>query len=138
MCNYTYIYIYTHIYTHTHTYICLLFQITFHYGLQDIEYHSLCFTVGPCCLLILSYIYWCKYVNPKFIIHLPPPQEMHFLKLYLRSTESESLRCVLANSADDFICTKVWKALDEKSGWDHGRRKYIPERKESLHTGQFL
>ena len=37
---------------HTHTYI--LFYIFFHYGLsQDIEYSSLCYTVGPCCLPIL-------------------------------------------------------------------------------------
>ena len=31
-----------------------LFQILFHYRLlQDIEYSSLCYTVGPCCLSIL-------------------------------------------------------------------------------------
>ena len=34
-------------YTHTHIYI-FLFQILFHYRLlQDIEYSSLCYTVGP-------------------------------------------------------------------------------------------
>ena len=35
-----------------HMYI--LFQILFHYRLlQGIEYSSLCYTVGPCCLSIL-------------------------------------------------------------------------------------
>ena len=40
---------YTHTHTHTHTHI--LFHILFHCGLsQDIEYSSLCYIVGPCCL----------------------------------------------------------------------------------------
>ena len=44
--------LYTHN-THIYMYICILF----HYGLlQDIEYSSLCYTVGPCCLLILCII----------------------------------------------------------------------------------
>ena len=31
--------------------IYILFHILFHYGLlQDTEYSSLCYTVGPCCL----------------------------------------------------------------------------------------
>ena len=35
-----------------HVYI--LFHILFHYSLlQDIEYNSLCYTVGPCCLCVL-------------------------------------------------------------------------------------
>ena len=34
-------------------YIYILFHILFHCGLlQDIEYSSLCYTVGPCCLFI--------------------------------------------------------------------------------------
>ena len=39
-------------------YIHILFQILFHYALlQDIEYSSLCYTVGPCCSvhLLISY-----------------------------------------------------------------------------------
>ena len=37
-----------------HIYISILFQIHFHYKLlQDIEYSSLCYTVGPCFLSIL-------------------------------------------------------------------------------------
>ena len=37
--------------------IYVLFHILFHYGLsQDIEYSSLCFTVGPCCLSVLYII----------------------------------------------------------------------------------
>ena len=38
-------------------YLNTLFYILFHYGLlQDIEYSSLCYTVGPCCLSILYVI----------------------------------------------------------------------------------
>ena len=38
-----------YIFRYTHTHIYFLFQILFHYGLlQDIEYTSLCYTVGPC------------------------------------------------------------------------------------------
>ena len=49
--------IYMCVYIHTHT----LFQILFHYSLlQDIEYSSLCYTVGPCCLL--SYILLLKFI----------------------------------------------------------------------------
>ena len=45
------IYIYKYIHTH------ILFYILFHYGLsQDIDYSSLCYTVGPCCLSILYII----------------------------------------------------------------------------------
>ena len=67
VCVYIYIYIYIYIHTHTHThthiyiymyvyilYIYILFQILFHYRLlQDIEYSSLCSTVGPCSLSTL-------------------------------------------------------------------------------------
>ena len=43
----------------SYTYIYILFYILFHYGLsQDIEYSSLCYTVGPCCLSSL-YILAC-------------------------------------------------------------------------------
>ena len=50
-----YIQIYTYIYTHTH----MIFHILFHYGLsQGIEYSSLFYTVGPCCLSVL-YIVAC-------------------------------------------------------------------------------
>ena len=48
MCVYTlsvYIYIYIYFF-----FLYILFQILFHYGLlQDIEYSSLCYTVGHCC-----------------------------------------------------------------------------------------
>ena len=43
----------------SYTYIYILFHILFHYGIsQEIEYSSLCYTVGPCCLSIL-YILVC-------------------------------------------------------------------------------
>ena len=52
-----------------YVYIYILFLVLFHYRLlQDIEYSSLCYTVGPCCLSIL-YIYYCVYFNPKFLIY---------------------------------------------------------------------
>ena len=39
------------------SYTYILLHILFHYGLsQDIEYSSLCYTVGPCCLSILYII----------------------------------------------------------------------------------
>ena len=38
-------------------YVYTLFHIFFHYGLlQDIEYSSLCYTVGPACLPILDIV----------------------------------------------------------------------------------
>ena len=38
----------THTHTHTHTHRVILFQIIFYYRLlQDFEYSSLCYTVGP-------------------------------------------------------------------------------------------
>ena len=50
--------------THTHTHICIyiyiLFQILFHYRLvQDTEYSSLCYKLGPC--LPILYIVMCIY-----------------------------------------------------------------------------
>ena len=42
------------IYISRYIYIYILFHILFHYRLlQNIEYISLCYTVGPCCLCIL-------------------------------------------------------------------------------------
>ena len=39
---------YIYIYTRTHIYVCILFQILLHSRLlEDIEYTSLCYTVGP-------------------------------------------------------------------------------------------
>ena len=38
--------------------IYILFHVLFHYYiLQDIEYSSLCYTVGPCCLSIIYIFY---------------------------------------------------------------------------------
>ena len=52
-------------------YIYITFQILFHYRFsQDIEYSSLCYTVGLCCLSIL-YIVLCM-VNPKLLIYPSP------------------------------------------------------------------
>ena len=50
-------------------YICIFFHILFHYvSPQDIEYRSLCYTVGPCCISILFII--AASVNPKLPIPL--------------------------------------------------------------------
>ena len=47
----------------THMYISKI--ILFHYGLsQDIQYSSLCYTLGPCCLSIL---------NATLFLHVPTP-----------------------------------------------------------------
>jgi len=38
--------------------ICIIFHILFHYNFsQDIEYSSLCYTVGPWCLSIIYIIF---------------------------------------------------------------------------------
>ena len=51
--------------------INLLFQILFHYGLlQDIDYTSLCYIVGACCLSIL-YIVVCVYESKTPSLSLP-------------------------------------------------------------------
>ena len=45
-----------HIYT-------FFLNIIFHYGLsQDIEYRSLCYTVGPCCLSILFFLLFLPFI----------------------------------------------------------------------------
>ena len=55
------LYMYIHIYMYVYLYI--LFQLLFYYRLlQDTEYSSLCYTVGPCCLSI----------NPKLLIYPSP------------------------------------------------------------------
>ena len=46
-----------HTHTHAHTHIYILFHIRFPYRLlQDIEYSSLCYTVGPCCFHVLAIV----------------------------------------------------------------------------------
>ena len=64
MCVCVYIYIYE-------SYIYILFQILFHYRLlQDVEYSSLYYRVGPYCLSILyivACIYYCRYFLVVFV-----------------------------------------------------------------------
>ena len=53
-------------------YIYIFFQILFHYRLwQDIEYNSLCSTVGSCCLSVLYIVVLS--VNPILLIYRPAP-----------------------------------------------------------------
>jgi len=50
-----------YIYIHIH-----FFYILFHYGLsQNIEYSSLCYTVGPCCSSTLYLIVFNKFIKEK-------------------------------------------------------------------------
>ena len=49
------------------SHIYILFQILFHYKLlQDIEYSSLCYTVGSCCLSILFYFIYLFFIKVIF------------------------------------------------------------------------
>ena len=57
---YIYIYIHTHTHTHTHS-----FYIIFSYGLsQDIEYNSLCYTVGSCLSILYIMVCICSPLSP--------------------------------------------------------------------------
>ena len=52
-------YAHTHTHTHMHAHI---YSVLFHYGLlQDIEYSSLCYRVGTCCLFILYIVVYICY-----------------------------------------------------------------------------
>ena len=66
-----------------HTY-AFFFHILFHYGLShDIEYSSLCYTVGPCCLSTLNVtvcIYQPQTPSPSLS---PPPLGNHKSVLYV-------------------------------------------------------
>ena len=60
---------------YTCTYIFIIFQILFPYRLlQNIEYSSLCYTVGPCWLFTL-YIVVCVFQSqaPNLSLPFPPP-----------------------------------------------------------------
>ena len=47
-----------YIFIYIHIYIYILFQILFPCGvLQDIDYSSLCYTVGPCCFYLFIYLF---------------------------------------------------------------------------------
>ena len=61
-----------------HRYTCF-FNILFHYCLSlDIEYTSLCYTVGPCCLPILCIIaYICSSQTPGPSLPQPLPLDNH-------------------------------------------------------------
>ena len=70
------------IYIYIYMYIYIVFHILFHYSLlQDIEYSSLYYTVGPYCLPIL-YIQQLVYANPKLLIqpssHIPSHRKHNF------------------------------------------------------------
>ena len=78
-------------------YIYILFQILFHYGLlQDIQYSSLCYTVGPCCLTIL-YIMVCicspQTPNPSLPHCLPLSLSFFIFKMGELHSFHWTLRC---------------------------------------------
>ena len=58
---------------YSYKYICILFQILFHYRfLQNNEYSSLCYTVDLCYWSILYIDYNNLDLNPKFLIYPSP------------------------------------------------------------------
>ena len=69
ICIYTYKYVYIHIYI----YIYIIFQTLSPCKLlQNTEYSSLCYTIGPCCLSILCIVVSVCYSQiPN--LSLPPP-----------------------------------------------------------------
>ena len=82
----------------SYTHIYILFHILFHYGLsQDIEYSSLCYTVGPCCLSI-PYVIVCIY-QPQ-----TPRPSLSLLAFSLATTVCSLCPWVCFCFVDRFIC----------------------------------
>ena len=80
----------------SYTYIYILFPALFHYGLsQDIEYSSLCCTVGPWCLSILCVLVCI--CHPKHLIR-PSPTPFPQSVLYF---------CESVCFIEMFICVKL-------------------------------
>ena len=79
---------YTYVYTYTYIHIYIFFPIFFHYGLLwDIDYSSLCYTIGPCCLIHSIY----KSVHmliPNSSIVLPYHPSLGIYKPVLSACES--------------------------------------------------
>ena len=64
-------------------YISTLFHTLFHYGLsQDIEYSSLCFAVGPCCLFNLCIIFASVIPNSQSTPLPPSPSRLATARLF--------------------------------------------------------
>ena len=71
----------------SYIYIHILFHILFHYSLsQDIEYSSLCSTVGPCCWSSL-YILVCI-CSPSLPIHPSPLATKSLFSMSVKSSYS--------------------------------------------------
>ena len=86
----------------------ILFQILFHHHLsQDIEYGSLCYTVGPCLLSLCIIVCICRSHTPNSPLPRPPPP---------RQPQVSSLCLwVCFCFTDKFICTgRFWSALEIK------------------------
>ena len=67
-------------------------HILFHYGSsQDLEHSPLCYTVRPCCLFILLYIYQLASANSKLPIH---PSPTFFPPWQPQVSESVQVSCV--------------------------------------------
>ena len=80
-------------YTAKWFYIYLLFQIIFQYRLlKDIEFNSLCYTVGS---LSILHIVVCIYINPKLLIY-PPSSPLVTINLFL--CESISVLLLFSSS----------------------------------------
>ena len=58
----------------SYTHIYILFYILYHYGLSwDIEYNSLCYTIGPCLsILYIIIVCFCWSQTPSLFLSHPP------------------------------------------------------------------
>ena len=60
-------------------YVYILSHIIFHYGLlQDIEYSSLCYTLGPCSSILCTVVRGEQFWNAKFTIKMFSPDKVVF------------------------------------------------------------
>ena len=94
----------------SYTYIYIHFQILFHYGLsQDIEFNSLCYTVGPCWTGISAYTFWSffpntiseaffdSFIRKAFMAFQPePPSSSNFAKMTNTKGKRRSTRCMFS------------------------------------------
>ena len=80
-------------FSYTYTLIYILFYILSRYRLlQNIEYSSLCYTVGP--LLIICFIYSNVYFNPRLLIYPSP----------LLPFDNHKFICLWVCFVNKFIC----------------------------------
>ena len=108
-----------HIFIYMHTYIYFHFNL-----LRDIEYSSLCYTVGLCCLPVLYII---VFVSPRFLIYLPPPHPSPTRPL---GNHKEDVVCIyngilanLAKKCNNAICSDMDGPKDDHTKWSNQKEK---------------